>query len=140
MNEWFDKIWALRPLGNLVQAKSEFDYVIATNKATGEQVHDKYQQYLTFCRHTERKDQFIKGITNFIRDGDYLGEWSVPGIKETIEKLNKNEAVDPPIVGKPKPYGSHLQRPIVRPNGSNSPKSNGDGKGKGPAGVSIDDQ
>jgi len=140
MNEQFEKLWALRPHGNLINAKSEYDYAVASKKVTPETLYQKYEEYLIFCRHTERKDQFIKGLTNFIRDGDYTGEWKVPGIQQAIDKLTKNEPIDPPRTGNPKPFGAHLQRPIVRPNGKDGPAGNGNDQGEGPAGIRIDDQ
>lgn len=129
--EWFEKTWNLRPIGNSIAAKSEWDYVIAVKKISQEALFEKYREYLAFCKNIERPDKYVKGLANFIRDSDHEGSWKSPATQKFIESLSRNETIDPPIVGKPKSYGAHLQRPITRSDGSNNAKSDGGGQGEG---------
>lgn len=140
MNELFERLWALRPLGNKMSTKSEYDYIVATKKSTGDELIQKFAEYLAYCKYTERNEKYVKGIMNFLRDGDYNGSWTIPEVKRTIQRLSSNEPVDPAVTRKPKPYGSHLQRPITRADGEGDPKDNGGGEIKGPSGNSIDDR
>jgi hypothetical protein len=131
MNESFEQLWEIKPLGNKVGTKSEYDYIIATKKATHNDLIDKFTEYLAFCKFTERPEKYVKGLMNFLRDSDYNGSWKVPEVQRTIQRLSSNEPIDPPVTRKPKPYGAHLQRSITGPDGKGDPKDDGNSQVKG---------
>lgn len=71
MNELFERLWALRPLGNKMSTKSEYDYIVATKKSTGNELIQKFAEYLAYCKYTERNEKYVKGALHRLIHGAF---------------------------------------------------------------------